>query len=432
VKAALRIVAIAGTVLSLLAIGGGILISTSVHPSTPKILRVISVSQAQQKTPLTPVGLPAVTVSAGAAAAAVASGGPAFSTTDVTTYVTQHPMWRSTSPQVPVTVLQVVLASSKDVSALLGGMPTDQPSSALLYYVKVGGTFTFAGANGQIIGGQAAHLGYEVFDAHTGNLLMAGGLPGTVQDSFNVSPGTTSTVALAAMLPLTQRCPNGSHCYGTQDWPGGPIEGAQTSISVVNMYCGGTACGSAVGSGFIDNEEWVQDCSPDNCTGTGYGWVEAGYTTSGEGNNENEIYFYADDTNGLPSGYHEYPLGGVPGGDYGNSVTVLIERYSSDQFDVYIVSPNAYYFELSDIVTWTANNITIGQEAALVNTGTFANKAYYTNNYWISSNYNFNYQTNKGYGSYPTPGNPPYVGWVTAPARGGTGGKLDTYYPTQS
>jgi hypothetical protein len=60
------------------------------------------------------------------------------------------------------------------VSLLLQGEDAGFPDDALLCYVELHGDFTFLVPQSVVM---RYHRGYEVFDARTGNLVMAGGLP---------------------------------------------------------------------------------------------------------------------------------------------------------------------------------------------------------------------------------------------------------------
>ena len=65
--------------------------------------------------------------------------------------------------------------SSAAVGQRLNGASTGLPDDTPLCYVELTGDFTFSGPPGA-----EPHFarGFEVFDAKTGNLLLAGGLPG--------------------------------------------------------------------------------------------------------------------------------------------------------------------------------------------------------------------------------------------------------------
>lgn len=98
---------------------------------------------------------------------------PAFTVTDVAQYVSTHPMPRDIASGAKSTIVGIAFLTSQQVTVLLRGESTGLPDDALLCYVELHGTFVFPGPAGVT----ATYLrGYEVFDAHTGNILMAGGL----------------------------------------------------------------------------------------------------------------------------------------------------------------------------------------------------------------------------------------------------------------
>jgi hypothetical protein len=72
----------------------------------------------------------------------------------------------------PVPVSAVFLTADQ-VTALLGGEYVGVPGDTLLCFVQVKGQFEAPGPSGSTV---KFTSGYEVFDAHTGNLLMAGAL----------------------------------------------------------------------------------------------------------------------------------------------------------------------------------------------------------------------------------------------------------------
>lgn len=442
VKTALRTLAIVGTVLSLLAVSGGFLISASAHPSISKLPRVLSGVGTRQQRPSDPVvGAPAIPLAAGAEAAAVTAGGSAFSASDVSTFVTQNGMWRAESSG-PLQVVQVQFTSSQEVSTLLGGIPTNQPSSTLLCLVKVSGNIVFANnPKGATV---SSDEGYEVFNAQTGNFLMAGTWPGTAQDSMGApaataqgsstpkSPATSDTGSanpLAYTISDTLKC-NTTHCYGQNDWPG-TNNGAETDIYINTMHCGGTAC-NGVGwtNGFLDNEVYVPQCSPSgsNCQSI-VAWVEAGYSTFGKDPNETTNYFYAYDTNGGSSGYHESVLSVVPSGDYGNSTYFIVGKYSGSEYYAQIQSNNVYYFEQTGSFSFSPNDINIWQEDSSINSGSYAEDSYYNDNQYIDTGGGFHYQ--KSLGSGAKCDSPIQCGWIVTPPNSATGGEFHTYTPIQ-
>jgi hypothetical protein len=63
--------------------------------------------------------------------------------------------------------------TSQAVSVVLQGERTGLPDSTLLCYVELRGNVVFSGPRGVTV---AYPRAYEVFDAHTGNLLGWGGM----------------------------------------------------------------------------------------------------------------------------------------------------------------------------------------------------------------------------------------------------------------
>jgi hypothetical protein len=96
---------------------------------------------------------------------------PAFTKADVEQYVNNNPMPRDLAPWHPV-IVKVVFATSLQVSTMLGES-TGVSDTTLLCYIELQGTFSFSAPDGTPVTYQR---GFEVFDAHTGNLLMSGGL----------------------------------------------------------------------------------------------------------------------------------------------------------------------------------------------------------------------------------------------------------------
>lgn len=97
---------------------------------------------------------------------------PTFTTADVVQYVTQHPLQDiRASVTGSVKVVQVSFMTSDALSAKLNGESIGRPAMALVCYVELQGTFSFASFGNS----SAVHTAYEVFDAQTGNLILAGG-----------------------------------------------------------------------------------------------------------------------------------------------------------------------------------------------------------------------------------------------------------------
>jgi len=97
-------------------------------------------------------------------------------TSAVASYVLSHPLPRAMhngSLARPTGIQKIVFARSQNISKLLDGESMGVPDNTLLCYVLVSGVFAFpTPSRGQEI---VYHQGIEVFDATTGNLLLAGG-----------------------------------------------------------------------------------------------------------------------------------------------------------------------------------------------------------------------------------------------------------------
>lgn len=93
---------------------------------------------------------------------------------DVVKFVEATGMPRTLGPRHPVTGVQAQLLTSAQISARLRGESTGDPDSTVLWFVQMHGTFVFPGPPGEPA--ITAHLGYEVFDPASGNILMFGGL----------------------------------------------------------------------------------------------------------------------------------------------------------------------------------------------------------------------------------------------------------------
>lgn len=63
----------------------------------------------------------------------------------------------------PTAIEKIVYAKGQDISRMLHGEALGVPADTLLFYVQMSGTNV------------VYHQGVEVFDATTGNLLLAGG-----------------------------------------------------------------------------------------------------------------------------------------------------------------------------------------------------------------------------------------------------------------
>jgi hypothetical protein len=125
-------------------------------PTTQPTRTVSNNPQAQGRRAITPHQVAHTTAST-----------PTFTIADAASYVGQHAMPLSldtTHPQ----VVSTSFLTDQAVRALVGDNPGLNPT-ALVCYVTVRGTFTVSTPSGRE---ETFHKGAEIFDAHTGNLLM--------------------------------------------------------------------------------------------------------------------------------------------------------------------------------------------------------------------------------------------------------------------
>lgn len=121
------------------------------------------------------IGLPAITPrtqNANSVAPGLNASTPTYSISDAVQYVNTHPLPDAfiTGPK-PV-IVKAAFLPSQEVSKLMKGEGTGVSDGTILCYVELRGIFTFYGGSGTSV---TYHTGVEVFDAYTGNLLIAGG-----------------------------------------------------------------------------------------------------------------------------------------------------------------------------------------------------------------------------------------------------------------
>ncbi len=233
--------------------------------------------------------------------------------------------------------------------------------------------------------------------------------------------GLLSQTPVANASPLTFNCVvTHDHCYGINIWPGNN-NGANTYISVVSLSCNGCNVNGAQ-VGFLNNELWIQDVTPDYND-----WVEVGYGTFARNGGVYEDYFWADQRPG--SYYFEHDLTAVPSGDYGNKTYFHINRVGTEPtFSVVVSSAHYATTQQSTDNYMLPNRIVIGEE--LYGDSGFmtahASTAYYSGNQWYDAhNDSVHYQTLNGSLQY---NNPPYVGWNVKPSESNSnGGTLWTW-----
>ena len=189
------------------------------------------------------------------------------------------------------------------------------------------------------------------------------------------------------ILPLNWSCgdPNTGHCYGAQYWGG--ANGADTRISLNNSLNGGGSSNDLYNYSFVTTEMWLDS------TNYTY-WVEGGIISEYAYTQETfPFYFWADNRpNGGGFSFHYLAREAYSSG----TLLTRITRSGSSSWNVLLQDGQNSFTGLS-----TANNISI--QAIQIGTELHNNyqtayepNIYYTNNRWLNSSGNFQYQTNDG------------------------------------
>lgn len=97
---------------------------------------------------------------------------PTFTLDDAKQYVNTHPLPDAVITGPKPVIIQAAFLPSQDISKRLNGESMDVPDGTILCYVELHGTFTFYGPSNIKV---TYSTGVEIFDIHTGNLLVAGG-----------------------------------------------------------------------------------------------------------------------------------------------------------------------------------------------------------------------------------------------------------------
>jgi len=106
----------------------------------------------------------------------LAGGGntrPTYTDADIVSVVTHNPMPHTVNPSAYPTVMTVGCTTDQAIRAMLHGEEPGEAPNSLLCYAIVRGTFTFPGPGSSSV---TYHKGIEVFDGHTGNIILWGGL----------------------------------------------------------------------------------------------------------------------------------------------------------------------------------------------------------------------------------------------------------------
>jgi hypothetical protein len=208
--------------------------------------------------------------------------------------------------------------------------------------------------------------------------------------------------------------PNTGHCYGTTFWGG--ANGADTRITLNPSLNGGGTNNDRINDSFVTNEMWLES------SGATY-WVEAGviseYSYAGT---TYPFYFWADNR---PSGggfsFHYITSEASSG-----NALVRITRSGTSNWNV-LVRDSTSYTGTSTVNNISIANIMLGAELHNNYQTAYDPGTDYTNNRWLGSNGNFNYQPNDGTGTKIN--SPVTAYWNTYPTSSSTGGDWYTYIP---
>jgi hypothetical protein len=108
------------------------------------------------------------------------AGMPAFTAADVERYIiaagTDLYLGRRIHIASPPKISKIEFLTERDLRPRLGGKSTGLPDDTPLYYVELSGTFKLSSPFEQTPA-EAFHTGVLVFDAQTGNIIIAGARP---------------------------------------------------------------------------------------------------------------------------------------------------------------------------------------------------------------------------------------------------------------
>src|SRR5579871_4813587 len=144
---------------------GGSAVANSKPPAPPPTHKPFQISQ-----PYLP-GSPGIKLRT-----APNTSGPAFTQADVTTYFQKYG-FLPLAPGAHLQILTIQFVSAKQASQLMDGESVGRPDDYLVCYVKVQGPFLLTGIPVPPEAKKVpttARYGDEVFDAHTGNLIVWG------------------------------------------------------------------------------------------------------------------------------------------------------------------------------------------------------------------------------------------------------------------
>jgi hypothetical protein len=116
--------------------------------------------------PTAPTGSPAIKPTTG--------GTPAFSVDDAKRYVATHHVPMGLSRDSKPVITRAEFLTSREITDRLHGAASGFPDDYLLCYVELQGPVTFSGPKGAKV---TYNRGVLIFDAHSGNLIIGGGMP---------------------------------------------------------------------------------------------------------------------------------------------------------------------------------------------------------------------------------------------------------------
>lgn len=110
-----------------------------------------------------PLGVPAI----------FPQNGNQITESELRSYVLQHGFESNASDNHQFTIVQIIQMDNSAVEIAIGGEMTGLPSTRLIWYVVLDGTFVFSGPSS--VGYITYHRAFEIFDSVSGNLIMIGG-----------------------------------------------------------------------------------------------------------------------------------------------------------------------------------------------------------------------------------------------------------------
>jgi hypothetical protein len=145
--------------------------------------------------PSQPQGVPGIVIT-------INRGSLAFTTDDARNYIQAHPM----AGDQQETITRVEFLPTSKVQQLLHGDTIGTPPNYMLCYAQLQGVFTFTSWDGTLL---TFNTGVMVFDAHTGNLLLEGGLPTSTTSGGGSPTPPVATPTVPRVTPTPTAAPKG-------------------------------------------------------------------------------------------------------------------------------------------------------------------------------------------------------------------------------